>query len=114
MYIGVLTVCMCEGVRPPETGVAELLCCELPCECWELNLGPWEEQLVLLTTEPSLSGFVVCVFYKIYLFYVSECFACMYVCTPYVQSARGVLKRVSGHLDLELGIVVSHHVGVGN
>ena len=47
MYIGVLTVCMCEGVRPPETGVAELLCCELPCECWELNLGPWKEQLVL-------------------------------------------------------------------
>ena len=23
-------------------------------ECWELNLGPLEEQLVLLTTEPSL------------------------------------------------------------
>jgi hypothetical protein len=28
--------------------------CELPCGCWDLNSGPLEEQLVLLTTEPSL------------------------------------------------------------
>jgi hypothetical protein len=28
--------------------------CEPPCGCWELNLGPLEEQLVLLTAEPSL------------------------------------------------------------
>jgi hypothetical protein len=28
--------------------------CEPPCGCWELNSGPQEEQLVLLTTEPSL------------------------------------------------------------
>jgi hypothetical protein len=27
--------------------------CEPPCECWELNPGPLEDQLVLLTTEPS-------------------------------------------------------------
>ena len=28
--------------------------CEPPCECWELNSGPLEEQSVLLTTEPFL------------------------------------------------------------
>jgi hypothetical protein len=28
--------------------------CEPPCGCWDLNLGPLEEQLVLLTAEPSL------------------------------------------------------------
>ncbi|CAO2591907.1 hypothetical protein LEMLEM_LOCUS6540, partial [Lemmus lemmus] len=28
--------------------------CEPPCGCRELNSGPPEEQLVLLTTEPSL------------------------------------------------------------
>ena len=28
--------------------------CEPPCGCWELNLGPLEEQSVLLTCEPSL------------------------------------------------------------
>lgn len=28
--------------------------CELPRGCWELSLGPLEEQLVLLTNEPSL------------------------------------------------------------
>ena len=27
--------------------------CEPPCGFWELNLGPLEEQSVLLTTEPS-------------------------------------------------------------
>jgi hypothetical protein len=28
--------------------------CESPCDCWDLNSGPSEEQSVLLTTEPSL------------------------------------------------------------
>jgi hypothetical protein len=28
--------------------------CEPPCGCWDLNSGPLEEQLVHLTTEPSL------------------------------------------------------------
>jgi hypothetical protein len=28
--------------------------CEPPCDCWDLNLGPVEEQSVLLTAEPSL------------------------------------------------------------
>ena len=28
--------------------------CEPPCGCWELNSGPLEEQLVLLTVVPSL------------------------------------------------------------
>jgi hypothetical protein len=27
---------------------------EPPCECWELNSGPQEEQPVLITDEPSL------------------------------------------------------------
>jgi hypothetical protein len=36
--------------------------CEPPCDCWELNLGPLEEQSVLLTVEPSLQppGFLFC------------------------------------------------------
>ena len=29
--------------------------CEPSCACWELNLGPLEEQPVLLTADPSLS-----------------------------------------------------------
>ena len=28
--------------------------CDLLCGCWELNLGPLEEQQAFLTTEPSL------------------------------------------------------------
>ena len=27
--------------------------CESPRGCWELNSGPWEEQSMLLTSEPS-------------------------------------------------------------
>ena len=27
--------------------------CEPPCGCWDLNLGPSEEQSVLLSAEPS-------------------------------------------------------------
>lgn len=27
---------------------------ELPCGCWDLNLVPLQEHLVILTTEPSL------------------------------------------------------------
>jgi hypothetical protein len=39
-------------LEAPETGVT---CgCELPYGCWELNLGPLQEQPVLLTMEPSL------------------------------------------------------------
>ena len=41
-----------EGIRSPGTGVTNS--CELPCGCWDLNLGLLEEQPVLLTAEPSL------------------------------------------------------------
>jgi hypothetical protein len=40
-----------EGVGFPGTGVTDHY--ELPCQCSALNLGPLEEQCVLLTTEPS-------------------------------------------------------------
>jgi hypothetical protein len=36
----------------PRTRVTDS--CELPCGCWELNLGLLEEQPVHLTIEPSL------------------------------------------------------------
>ena len=32
--------------------------CEPPCDCWELNSGPLEQQPVLLTSEPSLQSLV--------------------------------------------------------
>jgi len=61
--------------------------CEPPCGCWDLNSGPWEEQSVLLTTEPSLQPD----FFKYisqflspappplsFIFYT--CLTCVYVC----------------------------------
>jgi hypothetical protein len=45
-----------EAVDSPGTGVTHGL--EPPCGCWELNLGPLQEQPVLLTTEPSLQPLI--------------------------------------------------------
>lgn len=42
----------CESVRSPGTRVTDN--CEPPCDCWELNSGPQEEQQVLLTSALNL------------------------------------------------------------
>lgn len=34
----------------------ELQSCELPCGCWEENLGHLQKQFVLLNTKPSLQN----------------------------------------------------------
>jgi hypothetical protein len=44
--------CLCEGAKLLG---AELVSCELPCGCWELNPGHLEKQLELLTNEPISS-----------------------------------------------------------
>jgi hypothetical protein len=41
-----------EGIGFSRTEVTEGY--ELPCRCWELNLGPLQEQPVLFTAEPFL------------------------------------------------------------
>ena len=43
--------CSSQCVRSSGTGVTDN--CELLCGCWDLNLGPLEEQLVFLTAELS-------------------------------------------------------------
>lgn len=59
MYVCVPSVCAWflwrpeEGIESPETRITDSW--ELPCRCWELNLGPLEEQQpVLLIAESSL------------------------------------------------------------
>jgi hypothetical protein len=53
-----LNACLCTAkcevpdVGRKEIGVTDS--CKLPCGCWVLNLGPLEEQLVLLSMELSL------------------------------------------------------------
>ena len=49
MYIGVLPACVRGWIRWNRS-----YNCEWPCGCWELNLGPLEEQSVLSNAEPSL------------------------------------------------------------
>jgi hypothetical protein len=51
--------------------------CEPPCGCRESNSGPLEEQLVLLTTGPSLQLLVL--FFNMYDVWS----ACMCVCSGY-------------------------------
>jgi hypothetical protein len=66
MYVRILPTCIAvhhkhawclqgpeEDISVPGTGVIDGF--ELPCGCWESNSGPLQEQLVLLTIEPSLS-----------------------------------------------------------
>jgi hypothetical protein len=73
---GVLPVCMQflqrseEGVTSPGTGVTDV--CKPPCGCWELNLGPLEEQPVCLITDIPLQP-------HRYNFHFS---ACMYAFKP--------------------------------
>ena len=45
-------VCLYKGVRSP--GIGDTDSYEVPCGCWELNLGPLEGHPMLLTDEPSL------------------------------------------------------------
>jgi hypothetical protein len=51
-FVFCLHICLCESVRFPRGG--DRGTCELPHGCWELNLGPLEEQPVLLTAESSV------------------------------------------------------------
>jgi hypothetical protein len=66
-----------EGVRTPGTGVTDAR--EPPSGCWELNPGPLQEQLELLSVEPSFHS-LVSSFKKLILFL----HVCMYVCIMYV------------------------------
>jgi hypothetical protein len=66
MYIGTLSLSSDipeEGIRFPYSG------CKPPCGCWELNSGPLEEQLVILTIEPSLQS---CLDIFLWLLFVCE------------------------------------------
>jgi hypothetical protein len=40
--------------------------CEPSCSCWDLSSGPLEEQLVLLTPEPSHQPHIVILSYHIF------------------------------------------------
>ena len=57
-YVCLLPEYTIEGIKSPRMRVTDSY--ELPCKCWQLNLGPLEEQPVLLTTEPSFSPFSLC------------------------------------------------------
>jgi hypothetical protein len=46
------------GIQSPRARVTDG--CELSCECWELNLGPLQEQSVLLTAKPSFQPWHGC------------------------------------------------------
>ena len=59
-----------------------------------------------------MSGYV----HMLRLFYVYECFAYVYVFVPCVHMPGALRdqKRALGPLELELQMIVSHHLGAGN
>jgi hypothetical protein len=61
--------------------------CEPPCGCWGLNSGPLEEQLELLTTEPSLQPFLLNFHLFILNFvFVTHCTCFCFVCVCFCDS----------------------------
>lgn len=56
------------------------------------------------------SNWILCHLKKICFYFVSECFACMYVSALHIFSALGSQKRASDTLKPELLGVVSGHV----
>ena len=84
--------------------------CEPPRGCWDLNSGPLEEQLVLLTAEPSLQPrilflfyFILCVCVQGLLFFFGQDRI-----SPYSPSLCLNLK--SSYLSLQnAGIKGTHH-----
>ena len=61
-------------IRCPQAGLRDK--CEPPCVCWELNLGPLEEQAVLLTKEPSVQA--PCFLNLIVLSILCACATCVW------------------------------------
>jgi hypothetical protein len=91
IYGSVLPVCSAlgaqrRGYHSPGTGVPDY--CEPLVETYELNLGPFEEQSVLLTSEPSLQPlFCLGFLFKIIL--------CIYhLEMPYTYAIRSMSTRV--------------------
>jgi hypothetical protein len=91
MCIGVLSaVCLCEGVRSSGTGVTDR--CELPCGCWELNLGPLKEQS--------------CSFFVYFLFFRDRVSLCSPGCpgTHFVDQAGLELRNPPASVSRVLGL----------
>jgi hypothetical protein len=76
-------------------------CYKLPCECWELNPGPVEEQSVFLTAEPSLQPLHAWLFKKCF----SKCVLCA------VGSEQLVLGHVGFRAPLRGAVVSFQHKG---
>jgi hypothetical protein len=55
-----LFIIHCSYFQTHQKGASDLITggCEPPCGCWDLNLGPLEEQSVLLPAEPSLQPYL--------------------------------------------------------
>ena len=54
MYVCMYVHCSCLQTLQKRESDLVIDGCEPPHGCWDLNLGPSEEQSVILTAEPSL------------------------------------------------------------
>lgn len=72
--------------------------------------------ILILKWEKSRQSFKVPVilFKDLFLFHVYECFAVMHVCVPYACLVSLAGRRAPVSLEVELKMIVSCHVRVGN
>lgn len=79
VYMCIMCLCSAHGIQKMVSDplALEAQMCEPPCGRWELNLGPQQEQQMLLTAEPYSSTFTLTeknkhVIYKIWKFKEKE------------------------------------------
>jgi hypothetical protein len=80
--------------------------CEPSCGCWELSSWPQEEHWVLLSAEPSLQPFFVCLFVCLFVFWDRvSLYSCVCPGTHFVDQAglelRNPLASASRVLELK-------------
>jgi hypothetical protein len=74
-----------EGIRYPQNRDRDG--CELPCEYWNLNLGPLEDQAVILITMPAFQ-LLGCVFWW-WLFFKDLLYLYEYTVAVFRHTRRG-------------------------
>jgi hypothetical protein len=84
-YIYYYTQVHCSYLQTHQKRASDLITggCEPPRGCWDLNLGPSEEQSVLLTTEPWRQPLYVLYTHIFYVFVLSAFFSVNLLCIVY-------------------------------
>jgi hypothetical protein len=86
--------------------------CELPCGCWEMNLGLLEEQSMLLNTEPSLQPRFLFFFFVFVLGFLFVCFVLFWPSDTYLPTSICLSACLPVCLSVSLSLYLSLYLSV--